>query len=577
MKAKDLYDIAIIGTGPAGATLARLLHPKYKIIAIDKKNPHGDGFQKPCGGLICTDAQKTLASFDLTLPKDVLVDPQIFAVKTIDLKNKLIRHYQRFYINMDRHKFDLWLESLLPKTVELHSNAVCTELKRENGGFLISYQDLETKHELQRMEDALDELQRRVDSGAFAPIEDDEDEATALERGLLQIAGDELGGKLRAGRSRNDQIAALIRMWLRRHSRVIAKMLLGLAATLTEQAEKAGRTVMPGRTHMQHAQPVLLAHQLMAHVWPLLRDVERLADWDKRIDASPYGSGALAGNTLGLEPVAVARELGFSKVTANSIDGTASRDLVAEFAFIAAMAGVDISRLSEEIIIWNTQEFAFVRLDDAYSTGSSIMPKKTPDIAELARGKSGRLIGDLAGLLTTLKGLPTAYARDLQEDKEAVFDQVDTLEVLLPAFTGMVGTMVFNKERLEAEAPTGFALATDIAEWLVKNGVPFRHAHELSGACVKIAEDRGQELWDLADDDFIEVFKEFLPADKAPEVREVLSTEGSVSARNGKGGTSPLRVREQIVSAKTAIEQLRAFANSVSDGPAYKTPESLLK
>ena len=239
---------------------------------------------------------------------------------------------------------------------------------------------------------------------------------------------------------------------------------------------------------------------------------------------------------------------------------------------------MDISRLSEEIIIWNTQEFAFVKLDDGYSTGSSIMPqKKNPDIAELARGKSGRLIGDLTGLLATLKGLPTAYARDLQEDKEAVFDQVDTLEVLLPAFTGMVGTMVFNKERLEAEAPTGFALATDIAEWLVKNGVPFRHAHELSGACVKIAEDRGQELWDLADDDFIEVFKEFLPADKAPEVREVLSTEGSVSARNGKGGTSPLRVREQIVSAKTAIEQLRAFANSVSDGPAYKTPESLLK
>ena len=337
------------------------------------------------------------------------------------------------------------------------------------------------------MEDALDELQRRVDSGAFAPIEDDEDEATALERGLLQIAGDELGGKLRAGRSRNDQIAALIRMWLRRHSRIIAKMLLGLAATLIEQSEKAGRTVMPGRTHMQHAQPVLLAHQLMAHVWPLLRDVERLADWDKRIDASPYGSGALAGNTLGLEPVAVARELGFSKVTANSIDGTASRDLVAEFAFIAAMAGVDLSRLSEEIIIWNTQEFAFVRLDDAYSTGSSIMPqKKNPDIAELTRGKSGRLIGDLTGLLATLKGLPTAYARDLQEDKEAVFDQVDTLEVLLPAFTGMVATMVFDKERLEAEAPTGFALATDIAEWLVKNGVPFRHAHELSAPASRL-------------------------------------------------------------------------------------------
>ena len=434
-----------------------------------------------------------------------------------------------------------------------------------------------SEKDLEDIRRGMAQIKEEIEKGVFEWQLELEDVHLNIEARLTALIGD-AGKRLHTGRSRNDQIAALIRMWLRRHSRVIAKMLLGLAATLTEQAEKAGRTVMPGRTHMQHAQPVLLAHQLMAHVWPLLRDVERLADWDKRIDASPYGSGALAGNTLGLEPVAVARELGFSKVTANSIDGTASRDLVAEFAFIAAMAGVDISRLSEEIIIWNTQEFAFVRLDDAYSTGSSIMPqKKNPDIAELARGKSGRLIGDLAGLLTTLKGLPTAYARDLQEDKEAVFDQVDTLEVLLPAFTGMVGTMVFNKERLEAEAPTGFALATDIAEWLVKNGVPFRHAHELSGACVKIAEDRGQELWDLADDDFIEVFKEFLPADKAPEVREVLSTEGSVSARNGKGGTSPLRVREQIVSAKTAIEQLRAFANSVSDGPAYKTPESLLK
>ena len=274
-----------------------------------------------------------------------------------------------------------------------------------------------TADELQRMEAALDELQRQVDSGEFTPIDDDEDEATALERGLLQIAGDELGGKLRAGRSRNDQIATLIRMWMRRHARVVANQLLNLADALIGQAKDAGHTVMPGRTHMQHAQPVLLAHQLVAHVWPLLRDVERLRDWDQRVDASPYGSGALAGNTLGLEPVAVARELGFTNVTENSIDGTASRDLVAEFSFVMAMAGVDISRLSEEIIIWNTQEFGFVKLDDAYSTGSSIMPqKKNPDIAELARGKAGRLIGDLTGLLATLKGLPTAYTRDLQED-----------------------------------------------------------------------------------------------------------------------------------------------------------------
>lgn len=430
--------------------------------------------------------------------------------------------------------------------------------------------------ELQRMEDALDELQRQVDSGAFAPIEDDEDEATALERGLIAIAGDELGGKLRAGRSRNDQIACLIRMWLRRQSRVVAGQLLDLADALIAQAKAAGKTVMPGRTHMQHAQPVLLAHQLMAHVWPLLRDVERLVDWDKRVNASPYGSGALAGNTLGLDPVAVARELGFAEVTANSIDGTAARDLVAEFSFVAAMAGVDISRLAEEIIIWNTQEFAFVTLDDAYSTGSSIMPqKKNPDIAELARGKAGRLIGDLTGLLATLKGLPTAYARDLQEDKEAVFDQVDTLEVLLPAFTGMVRTMKFDGARLEEQAPTGFALATDIAEWLVKNGVPFRHAHELSGACVKEAESRGVELWDLDDADFERIFAGFLDPSVAPGVRAVLSTEGSVSARNGKGGTSPLRVREQIAAAQTRVEELRSFAKSSSDGSAYKSPASL--
>ena len=428
-----------------------------------------------------------------------------------------------------------------------------------------------TADELQRMEDALDTLQRHVDDGSFAPIEDDEDEATALERGLIDIAGDELGGKLRAGRSRNDQIACLIRMWLRRHSRVIAGLLLDLVNALIEQSEKAGRTVMPGRTHMQHAQPVLLAHQLMAHAWPLIRDVQRLIDWDKRINASPYGSGALAGNTLGLDPEAVARELGFSRVTDNSIDGTAARDLVAEFAFVAAMTGVDISRLSEEIIIWNTQEFAFVKLDDGYSTGSSIMPqKKNPDIAELARGKSGRLIGDLTGLLATLKGLPTAYARDLQEDKEAVFDQVDTLEVLLPAFTGMVRTMHFDGDRLEEEAPTGFALATDIAEWLVKNGVPFRHAHELSGACVKLAAGRGQELWDLTDNDFSETFAAFLPADKAPGVREVLSSHGSVESRNGKGGTAYGRVREQIADAKAEFEELKLFPASTSDGSAYK-------
>lgn len=427
--------------------------------------------------------------------------------------------------------------------------------------------------ELAHMEQALDELQDQVDSGAFAPEPGDEDEATALERGLIDIAGDQLGGKLRAGRSRNDQIATLIRIWLRRHARVLAKDLLSTAQALMEQARGAGTTVMPGRTHMQHAQPVLLAHQLMAHVWPLIRDLERLRDWDQRADASPYGSGALAGTTLGLDPLPVARDLGFSRVCANSIDGTAARDAVAEFAFVAAMIGVDLSRLAEEIIIWNTQEFAFVRLDDGYSTGSSIMPqKKNPDVAELARGKAGRLVGDLAGLLTTLKGLPTAYARDLQEDKEAVFDQVDTLEVLLPAFAGMVATLTFNRDRLEEQAPTGFALATDLAEWLVRQGVPFRHAHELSGACVKLAEGRGCELADLENDDFVRVFADWVPVDRAPEVRSVLTADGAVRARQGQGGTAPKRVKEQMDQAAHALKGLKTFADSQSDGPAYRPP-----
>mgnify|MGYP000099732563 CR=1 FL=1 len=413
-----------------------------------------------------------------------------------------------------------------------------------------------TADELQRMEDALDELQRRVDSGAFAPIEDDEDEATALERGLLQIAGDELGGKLRAGRSRNDQIAALIRMWLRRHSRVIAKMLLGLAATLTEQAEKAGRTVMPGRTHMQHAQPVLLAHQLMAHVWPLLREVERLADWDKRIDASPYGSGALAGNTLGLEPVAVARELGFSKVTANSIDGTASRDLVAEFAFIAAMAGVDISRLSEEIIIWNTQEFAFVRLDDAYSTGSSIMPqKKNPDIAELIRGKSGRVYGALVSMLTTMKGLPLAYDKDMQEDKELTFDAIDTVKGCLSLFTGMISSMKFRKDVMEASAKNGFTNATDAADYLVNHGVPFRDAHGIVGQLLLLCIDKGIALDDLP----LEEYKKISPVFEE-DVYEAISMKTCVEKRMTIGAPGP----EMMKKVNTAfLHQPSAVGNTL--------------
>ena len=412
-----------------------------------------------------------------------------------------------------------------------------------------------TDADLTGLVDGLDRLDARFADGTLKPDPTDEDVHGALERLLLEEVGADLGGRLRAGRSRNDQVATLFKAFLRDHARTITSLVLDLVDALADQAERHHGAIMPGRTHLQHAQPVLLSHHLMAHAWPLLRDVSRLADWDARVaDGSPYGSGALAGSSLGLDPQAVARDLGFTNSVANSIDGTAARDFVAEFAFIAAQIGVDVSRFAEEIILWNTREFDFARLDDAFSTGSSIMPqKKNPDIAELARGKAGRLIGNLAGLLATLKALPLAYNRDLQEDKEPVFDSVDTLEVLLPAFTGMVATVTFNTDRMAELAPQGFSLATDIAEWLVRERVPFREAHEIAGACVRRCEERGIELDQLGDDDFAAIDPRLTPA-----VRDVLTAAGSVTARNGRGGTAPDRVAEQLVELRQATAKHRA-------------------
>ncbi|MGN6252949.1 MAG: argininosuccinate lyase [Marmoricola sp.] len=412
-----------------------------------------------------------------------------------------------------------------------------------------------TDKELSALVAGLDRLGARYDAGDLHPDPTDEDVHGALERLLLAEVGGDLGGRLRAGRSRNDQVATLFRAYLRDHARTIAGLLLDLVDALAEQAATHPGAVMPGRTHLQHAQPVLLAHHLLAHAWPLLRDVHRLADWDDRVAPdSPYGSGALAGSSLGLDPEAVARDLGFTGSSANSIDGTASRDFVAEFAFVTAMAGVDVSRLAEEVCLWATREFGFVTLHDAYSTGSSIMPqKKNPDIAELARGKAGRLVGNLAGLMTTLKALPLAYNRDLQEDKEPVFDSVDTLEVLLPAFTGMVATLTFHTDRMAVLAPQGFSLATDIAEWLVRERVPFREAHEIAGACVRACEERGLELDQLDDDAFAAIDARLTPA-----VREVLTVSGSVASRDGRGGTAPVRVAEQLAELGEAVAAHRA-------------------
>lgn len=398
-----------------------------------------------------------------------------------------------------------------------------------------------TQEELLLVDRALENLGVQVASGEFVPNSEDEDVHSALERGLMGLLGD-LGGKLRAGRSRNDQVATDFKLYLRDHARLIAIQIIDLQEAFLDQSKLHILTYSPGFTHLQHAQPVSFAHELAKHVHALGRDLERLSDWDSRAARSPLGAGALAGSSLGLDPELVAIALGFDSAMGNSIDAVSDRDWVAEFLFVAAMLGVHLSRIGEEVILMASREFGWAKLDDAWSTGSSIMPqKKNPDIAELARGKSGRFIGNLTGLLATLKGLPFGYNRDLQEDKEPVFDTVDQLLVLLPAMTGMIRTLRFNAEIMAASAPAGFALATDIAEWLVREGVPFRSAHEIAGSCVQVAEERNCELWDLTDDELAGISIALNPS-----VREVLNIEGALNSRDAFGGTAPTRIREQL-------------------------------
>jgi argininosuccinate lyase len=413
-----------------------------------------------------------------------------------------------------------------------------------------------TDEELSRMHGGLDALAADVASGAFQPVDGDEDVHTALERGLIDRVGPELGGKIRAGRSRNDQVATLYRMYLREAAARVALAVTDLQEALLNQARAHPNAPMPGRTHFQHAQPVLLAHHLAAHAQALARDVDRLRDWDRRHAVSPYGSGALAGSSLHLDPAAVASRLGLARPTANSIDGTSARDFAAELAFCFAMLAVDVSRWAEEMIIWSTVEFGYAKLHDSFSTGSSIMPqKKNPDIAELARGKAGRIIGNLTGLMATLKGLPLAYNRDLQEDKEPLIDSVTQLDLVLPAMTGMTATLRFNLPRMESLAGAGFSLATDIAEYLVKRGVPFRVAHEAAGGCVALAESTGRELDELTDEEFARIH----PA-LDPNVRSVLTVAGSLASRDSIGGTAPARVAEQIEELAARVAADRAWA-----------------
>ena len=402
----------------------------------------------------------------------------------------------------------------------------------------------------------LQKLGEDVADGSFGPEPSDEDVHGAMERGLIDRVGPEVGGRLRAGRSRNDQVATLFRMWVRDAIRDITAGVLDVVDALVAQADRHPEAIMPGKTHFQAAQPVLLAHQLLAHAQPLLRDVQRFQDLDKRLAVSPYGSGALAGSSLALDPEAIAEELGFDSAADNSIDATSSRDFASEAAFVFAQVAVDLSRLAEEIIAWPTPEFGYVTLADEWSTGSSIMPqKKNPDVAELMRGKTGRLIGNATGLLATLKAMPLAYNRDLQEDKEPIADSVAQLNLLLPAMAGLVGTLTFHPERLRELAPAGFTLATDLAEWMVRQGVPFRVAHEASGSCVRIAESRGVDLVDLTDEELAGVHEAL-----TPEVREVLTIDGAVASRATRGGTAGVRVAEQKERVREAAAADRKWA-----------------
>lgn len=405
--------------------------------------------------------------------------------------------------------------------------------------------------------EALDRIGDDFAAGCLHPTLDDEDVHTFIERVLTERLG-ALGGKLRAGRSRNDQTANDLRLFLRDHARTIATEVLGLQQALVEQAEQHIESICPGFTHLQQAQPIVFAHHLLAHAQSMLRDVQRLVDWDARTALSPLGAAAMAGSAIARQPEYSAKEMGYTGPCENSIDAVASRDHVAEFLFVAGMLGVNISRLSEEFCLWSSRQFRWVVLDDAYATGSSIMPqKKNPDIAELARGKAGRLIGNLTGLMSTLKSLPLSYNRDLSEDKHSVLDSVDTLLLVLPAMAGMVATMKVQVDELRRQAPMGFTLATEVADWLATRGVPFKEAHEITGALVQACEKHEIELWEASPAMLAQV-----DARLTPEVRDCLTLEAAIAARNGWGGTAPERVKEQIGRLKVALAEQQVWAES---------------
>jgi len=390
----------------------------------------------------------------------------------------------------------------------------------------------------------LDSVRKEFSSGQFSFVPSDEDIHTAVERRLGELIG-AAAGKLHTGRSRNDQVATDFRLWMLQAIPELAAAFGNLQSALVEQAEAAGETIMPGYTHLQRAQPILLAHWWLSHYWALQRDVDRLHDLTKRVSVLPLGSGALAGAPFAVDRAALAKSLGFAEVSQNSLDAVSDRDFAAEYLFVCSMAAVHLSKLAEQVVLFTTAEFGFLELSDAFSTGSSLMPqKKNPDVFELTRGKAGTLIGLLTGMMSTLKGLPSTYDKDLQEDKAPVFQATDTLLAILPVMAGALRTVTVKAERMRA-AIDSTMMATDLADYLVAKGVPFREAHALAGKAVRAAGEGNVRMEKMS----IEAYRAISPKFEA-DVYRIFDPLESVKKRNTVGGTSPQSVKDQIKKIK---------------------------
>ena len=413
-------------------------------------------------------------------------------------------------------------------------------------------QKIISKSDGQTLEKGLLELAGEIGSGKFTYNNDDEDVHSAIERGLVEKCG-QIGGAIRAGRSRNDLVITDFKLYLVDHLLEIASALTLLARNFSSQALNQIDVIAPGFTHTQHAQPITFGQELSKHSHALLRDVDRIFDWIDRNNYSPFGAGALAGSSIQPEPETSALKLGFIGVMENSIDAVSDRDFAAEALFIMAMIGIHLSKIGEEFVLWSSTEFDWVEIDDAYATGSSIMPqKKNADVAELARGKSGRFIGNLTALLVVLKAMPFAYNRDLQEDKEPLFDSFDTLFLTLPAVTGMISTTNFDRQKMAEAAPKGFSLATEIADYLVRKNIPFAIAHESAGQCVALCEKTSRELDQLTASELHSIHPQL---DEG--VMVVLSVDGALKSRTTSGGTAPSLVKSQIQAAQARNDLTR--------------------